>query len=114
MATAFYYVDSATCLANANGFAALCQTLNGKGLITDREVEAIRHEQLQQISKIFDEFELPSIIAELLEQRREVIERFWDDMAGKQNLRVSSMCTGREAREGKARSFYPPTASPGN
>lgn len=79
MGTPYYYADSATCLANAAGLSALCQTLNRRGLISNLEPETIRHEQLQRIDDVLVELKLPRVIAELLEHRRDAIEQFWDD-----------------------------------
>lgn len=77
MGTAYYYVDSATCLANASSLTMLCQILNGKGIISDQELELIRHEQLQKIDDILVTLDLPPVVAELLEYRRDTIEGYW-------------------------------------
>jgi len=87
MGTAYYYVDSTTCLANAQAISALCQTLNSKGLISDLELEAIRHEQLQRIDDVLVDRELPRVIAELLEHRRDEIEQFWGCCADDESRR---------------------------
>lgn len=71
------FVEGVTVLANASGLTSLCHHLARKGAITTEEFELIRHDHLRQFDRMLQLPSLSQSARQMLEERREFLDVFW-------------------------------------